>query len=424
MANSPAEGDRSSRLYQRILSMLGGQFVRAVVQGVYFVALARALGPSDFGSFSAVVALAAIATPVSSLGSNFLMIRSASRDATDRVDQWLRAAALTVLGGLALALVLAVLGSFLVAGGEVSFLALLLLLITDLIGQKMVETAALYWQSVGNSRPILFWPTLTNVLRLAAALVLTFTPSSSLDFWSILYAVATLPFALVVFAYTSTRTGLRRVSLRLSAADLRTGMSFAIGSTSQTVYSDIDKVMLAGLSSPYASGLYSAAYRIVDMAYLPIRAIAATTYPLFFREGRHGIRGPLRLVRKVAPLAFGYAIPSAVALTFAAPLVPIVLGTEYDGAEAILPWLSLLLVTRTASFLAVDSLSGADLVGSRTLVQVAIAIVNIGLNFILLPTYGIAGAVLSTFICEIALVTSLWLLVARAWKAAGPDGVR
>ena len=64
---------------------------------------------------------------------------------------------------------------------------------------------------------------------------------------------------------------------------------FAASQTSQTVYNDIDKTMLARLSTLEATGIYGAAYRIIDVSFVPVSALLWSSYPSFFRAGARGI---------------------------------------------------------------------------------------------------------------------------------------
>lgn len=390
--------------------MLGGQASRMLVQAIYFVLLARVVGADGFGIFSAAIALAAIVTPFSSLGTNILMIRSVARGSTDDASQWRRAAILTAIGGLTLSTLIVVLAGFLMPPG-LSRVALFLIVVSDLLGMKLLETAAAFWQSKGFSRPLLVWPVLLNLFRLGGVLLLMAIGSQSVDLWGVLYFAASVPIAAVVSIYTTIKAGVPTARISLSREDIKEGMLFSVGLSSQSIYNDIDKAMLARLGSATDAGIYAAAYRLIDMAYVPVRAISATTYPRFFQAGQIGVRGSLQLVKKVAPLTFGYGVFAAACLALGGPLVVLLLGPTFAGVDSVLPFLAIILVTRSATYLAGDALSGADLFRSRTVVQVAIAVINVGVNFLVIPAFGIWGAVLSSLLCEILLAAALWLIV-------------
>ncbi len=78
---------------------------------------------------------------------------------------------------------------------------------------------------------------------------------------------------------------------------------YSIGLSAQGVYNDIDKVMLASLSSLGSAGVYAAAYRVIDLAFVPMRAVLSVTYVRFFRLGASG-------AEKSATLAVSLLKPS------------------------------------------------------------------------------------------------------------------
>ena len=52
---------------------VSGYGVRIIVQAAYFVMIARALGPREYGAFVGATALIAIARPFAGLGSGYLL---------------------------------------------------------------------------------------------------------------------------------------------------------------------------------------------------------------------------------------------------------------------------------------------------------------------------------------------------------------
>jgi len=77
-----------STLARNAVWMLGGRGVRMVIQAIYFLVIARALGASQYGAFVGAVSLVAIAVPFSSWGMGFILIRKVSRDRTAFRRSW------------------------------------------------------------------------------------------------------------------------------------------------------------------------------------------------------------------------------------------------------------------------------------------------------------------------------------------------
>jgi O-antigen/teichoic acid export membrane protein len=71
---------RKSTLVRNAAWLFAGQGLSFVVQGVYFVVLARLLGTTEYGQLAGVVALVAVVSQYSTLGSGLLFLRYVSPD--------------------------------------------------------------------------------------------------------------------------------------------------------------------------------------------------------------------------------------------------------------------------------------------------------------------------------------------------------
>ncbi|WP_431229540.1 oligosaccharide flippase family protein [Paenarthrobacter nicotinovorans] len=397
-----------SAFRKSVAGLLVGQLTRLGLQAVYFVLLARMLGASGYGSFAAALALSALVTPFTSLGANTLMLKNVARNNESAASEWKRAVTYTLLGGLVLSLAITALAGM-IAPQDLSRIALFQIAVAELIGLKLVELTGSLWQGTGRNRPLAILPSVLNLFRLiAAAAVFLFMGEATLEMWSTLYLIATLPMGIFVTVQTTIKLGYARGGLRLRREEIKEGLQYSVGLSSQNIYNDIDKAMLARLSSVNAAGLYSAAFRIIDMAYAPIRSVAAAAYPHFFREGEDGLRPALKLTRKISPIVALLGVSATTAAILMAPLGPLVLGPNFTESIDIIRLLAPLILLRAATFLAADTLTGSGRQGFRTLAQICVALVNIGLNLFLIPVAGIFGAVVSTLVCEFLLAATLW----------------
>ena len=207
----------------------------------------------------------------------------------------------------------------------------------------------------------------------------------------------------------------------VSARELREGFLFSTSLSAQTIYNDLDKTMLARLATLDAAGIYAAAYRLIDMAFMPVRALLAAAYPSFFRRGNDGIAGSLSLTLELLPKPLMYSAVVATGMALAAPIVPLILGADYARTAEALRWLSLLPWLKTCHYFAADALTGAGHQGLRTLVQIAVAGFNVLLNLWLIPAYSWRGAAWSSLASDGLLAAALWscALVLRARASGG-----
>jgi O-antigen/teichoic acid export membrane protein len=207
-----------------------------------------------------------------------------------------------------------------------------------------------------------------------------------------------------------------RISLRALWEDVREGCFFSVSTSAQTVYNDIDKTMLAHFSTFSATGVYGAAYRIIDTSLTPIRALVSAAYPRFFRIGTDGIGATYSYAKRLIHKAVVFGVVDFLGLLAIAPLLPYILGPKYAAVAPAVRLLALIPVMRCVHWFLADALSGANAQGLRAIVQVAVAVLNIGLNLLILPRWSWVGAAWTSLISDAALMGSIYAIV--RWKLA------
>src|SRR6185369_14695011 len=141
---------------------------------------------------------------------------------------------------------------------------------------------------------------------------------------------------------------------------IREGFHFATSLASQSVYNDIDKTMLARMSTVDAAAIYAAAYRFIEAAILPIRSVANAAYPEFFRVGVQGVTSGFGFARRILRRSTFYGLGTAAAMFAMAGLIPMVLGRAYQESVAALRWLCLLPIIKCVHIFLSDTLTGAN----------------------------------------------------------------
>src|SRR5262249_32671755 len=149
---------------------------------------------------------------------------------------------------------------------------------------------------------------LLSAVRLAAAAILaTINGNPTALKWGEFYLGSTAVVALLAFALVLVKLGAPAFNVKRPVEKLREGFYFSVGQSAQTIYNDIDKAMLARLSTLEATGIYGAAYRLVDVSFTPVASVIAAAYPSFFRVGVEGVPATLRYIRPFVVRALGYA---------------------------------------------------------------------------------------------------------------------
>ncbi|MEI6415512.1 MAG: lipopolysaccharide biosynthesis protein [Pseudomonadota bacterium] len=177
-----------------------------------------------------------------------------------------------------------------------------------------------------------------------------------------------------------------------------------------------DRFLIAWLMDQGAVGQYAVAYGLADrpLAILFNWVGMATTPLLFAAMQRQGIDGAIRVMEDTVRTLILFALPVAAGLAAVAePLAAVLVGTEFQAEVArLLPWLAFSSVLH--GFM-VHYLAHAFLAAQQTITLLwtflAAAALNIVLNLLLIPPFGLRGAALAT-VAAYALGLGL-----RGWRA-------
>jgi O-antigen/teichoic acid export membrane protein len=387
-----------------------GQGLRLVIQAAYFVLVARSLGPDAFGAFVTVVAMAALLGPFSGLGTANLFIKNVRSGKRTAAICWGNGIVLTVLSGSVLAAV--GLGLSLILQLKTSAFVVIMVGVSDLVFLKVTELAASGFAALDRMTQTSIQTVVVSLLRLAgiATLVITVHPVT-LDRWVVVYLLTGLLGTAYAVVKGSQLWGRPATDVPALRQDVAEGVFFSIAGSATTVYNDIDKIMLSRLADLSATGVYAAAYRVIDVTMTPVRSLAAAAYPQFFRKGLAGIAATYPYALSLIAKTVIYGSLAAAGLWLFAPVLPHVLGPKYEAVVPAVRWLALIPFLRCIHSFLADSLSGAGLQPTRTSIQVLIALVNVGANLIILPRYSWRGAAWTSLGCDGLLVVVFWVTV-------------
>jgi len=391
--------------------MLLSQAFSAVIQAAYFILLARTLGAQDYGSFEGVKAIFHIVFPFIGLGVGDLLVQNVSRDASSFARHWGDTlVALMISLGVAIVFLFPI-TNILIPSISAPFI--LLVLLSDLLGLKLWELASKAFTAVHQMRRVALIKGVYVVGKFLAALALPFfPPESRLLAWGGLYFLGSIIPGIIFFLMVNRAISAPIFNFKtLNISQWKQGFYFSLASSAEGINAQVDRTMLVSLATPAAAGIYGAGYRFIDMGFLPIFAILSASYGRFFKHGEQGIKGTLNFAQKLLPAALGYGCVSAVVLILFRPFVSTILGPDFAESSLVLLWLAPIHLLAGLQFLAADTLTGAGLQRSRSIIQVFAAILNVSLNFYLIPIYSWKGAIWATLSSEFFKTIALWLVV-------------
>ncbi len=182
-----------------------------------------------------------------------------------------------------------------------------------------------------------------------------------------------------------------------------------------------DRFMLAGMQDKAQAGLYAVGYDLSgNSIFLLMTAINLAAYPVVIKLlDTEGKQAAMDYFRHYAILLIGVAVPAVVGLNLLGPdLVYLLIDKDYqESVIFLLPWITVALFLMGLQAFYFDL---AFQLGHYTMgivkIGIVIAIINIGLNYLLIPSMGIKGAAIAT-ITSFAVGTVLSAIMGRKYFA-------
>jgi O-antigen/teichoic acid export membrane protein len=392
--------------------LLIGRGLSLVLQAAYFVIVARTLGVAKYGEFVGIVALTAIVAPFVGLGMEILLIKNVAKNRSLFAAYWGNSLLIILVTGVGFMSLLVLLAPLLLPR-SISVWAILLVAVSDLIFSSITNTAARAFQAVDRlniSAQIGIFVMFTKVL--AAIALLKFFPDPNGLEWVYLYSASSMVSALLAVTLVTRWLGSPRLELVRVKSELAEGISFSFSNSAYTIYNDIDKTLLARLSTLAATGIYAAAYRLIDVAFIPVTSICGAAYAEFFRKGKDGIGAALTFAKPLVSISAAYSLVAGLVLLSLAPIVPTILGDEYQPVVDALRWLAPIPLFRAMQHFGGDILSGSGFQSWRSVMETSIAGFNIAINLWLIPLYSWKGAAWASLASDGLLAILFWMAVA------------
>ena len=414
---------RHSTLARNAAWLFAGQGLSFLVQGLYFVLLARLLGTTQYGLLAGAVALVAVVSQYSTLGSGLLFLRYVSPDHTRFRHYWGNILMSILLLGTLLVVALRFSGRWLV--GQPSVPLLIPIAIGDCLFQQLNSCAGQVFQTFEKMKYSAAITLSSNLLRLALAASMFFTlHRASAWQWALASLLVSGLAAGFAFATVTRCFGLPAFSLSLFRRHFGEGFVFSISGSTTAVYNDIDKVVLSHDGMNQANGIYSMAYRAINIGAMPIMSIVSAAFPRFFREGVKGIAAVTPMAWQLLKRTAVIGLAVTVTLFLAAPLIPHLLGPGYAESVRALRWLCLIPLLRCFHLSAGDAIAGAGHQKFRLVSQSIAALGNLGLNLYLIPRYSWLGAAWASLATDGALGVMNWLALYYLRSSSPVGGAR
>lgn len=382
--------------------------------------LARELGPAAFGVFAAALAMVALVTPLASFGVGGFWLKAFGQEGWQAV-RWLRGSLKYTL--LTTFLVLAALFCWAMFGPhDATTRGLLMVLSVYLLGQVAVELVSAKLQLEERYLALALWQFLPHLLRLllVAMLALVLIKWMTLNNVAYVYAMISVSvFGLGAFFMWRMYCGQlalkghgeadRSASPSTSLSSMKQvaaqSWPFGLAGVFYLIYFQSDIILLKYMVGDEAAGIYNVAFVIMVAVYmLPSVIYQKFLLPKIHRWAIHDRERFYQAYRTGSWVMLILGLLAMLTIWLLAPWgLPILFGIHYQESVLILMILGLGAPARFLTASVGAMLSTQNHVINKIYIMALAALVNVILNIIYIPVYGVIGAALTTVITEILL---------------------
>jgi len=388
--------------FERIIGMAVTFFV-----GVY---VARYLGPANFGLLSYAGSFVGLFAGIATLGLDSIVVRELVKDEKRRDEL------------LGTTFVLKVIGSVLVIGmltiairftNNDNFTNLLIFIIAIGTIFQSFNVINFYFQSKVLSKYTVFAQVFSTILCAVIKLLLVY-----FNMGLIYFAIVTLLQSIIlasglIVMYIKQKSSLFSWSVNFGLAKnlLKDSWPLMLSGIAISIYMKIDQVMIKNMLEAKAVGNYAVAVRISEVWYFIPMAITSSVFPAIINAKKISKKLYYERLQKLYDLmvwlAIGIALPI---MLLSNNIVELLFGIQYQEAAGVLQiyvWAGIFVFLGVASSQYLIAENYTKISFLRTFMG---AIINITLNIILIPKFGINGAAIATVLSQFAVAFSIVLI--------------
>lgn len=396
--------------YDKAVLIVAGLLVGAWV--------ARYLGPEQYGTLNYALAFVALATPFMQLGLKDIVIRNIIRE-PDKKNEILG----TAIGLQLVASVLVVIASTYIAAlmnaDEFLTRTLLSIIFLRMIFQPVSNTFEYWFRSQVQAKYFVWSRNITLIFVATIKVILILSEAPLIAFaWAFVIDAAILSIILAIFYHLQGGVILDlRFHLRQASWLLKDSWPLMFSAFAVMIYMKIDQIMVGQMAGNAELGYYSVAVRLSELWYFIPVAIASSVFPAIIQA-----RKSSNVQRYQRQIQFFFDVMAGTSyliiiplLLLAKPLVNTLFGPAYITSGAILvvhAWAFIFVSIGVARnrWLIVE-----NMVYFSMITTILGAIVNIAMNYILIPQYSGLGAAWATVISYGVSVYLSSLLLPKLW---------
>jgi O-antigen/teichoic acid export membrane protein len=389
---------------------LAGRVVALAASFLVGLAVARYLGPTNYGTLNYILSIVTIFSFLSSFGIDGILVRDLITYKDKEKEILNTAFTLKLIGGGLVILIVSVF-SFFVLKAELGIIGLIILYSTQMIflSFNVIDS---YFQSVVKYKNLFLAQFVSTILVSMLKLVFIYL-RLSLEWF-----VASLLFEVIVstgimVALFNRAGGQLKVTVdrKLAKKMLSDSWPFILTSAFFLIYSRIDQVIIGKMLSSKDLGIYAAGVKPAEIWYFLPTLLCSALFPAVVNARINDRRIFIERVKKLFLLVTSLAvIIASIETLFARFIIELLYGSAFIQAAIILQIYTWAGVAISANIVWQQFFTVENKTKIIMLTSLIGAVLNLVLNLILIPHYGIVGSAYATLISYSAVLISYFLI--------------
>jgi len=392
--------------FGRILRMAITLFV-----GIY---VARYLGPDNYGLLSYANSFVALFLAITTLGLDNIVVRDLVRDERKRDELLGTTFILKFIGSILLLGIVAVAVRF---TKNDNFTNLLIFIIAGGVIFQSFNVIDFYFRSRVLSKYAVYAQTASGVSGAIIKLLLIYSGMGLIYFAAVIVIENIILAIGLITTYLKQKLSIFNWKIKFDLAKrlLRDSWPLILSGVAISIYMRIDQVMIKNMLSAEAVGNYAVAVKLSEIWYFIPMAITSSLFPAIINAKKRSEKLYYERLQKLYDLMTWLAIGIALPITFLAnDIIRLLFGAQYQDAAGVLRiyvWAGVFVFLGVASSQYLIAENYTRISFFRTVIG---AIVNVILNIILIPKYGINGAAMATIVSQFT-VAFLIILIPKTY---------
>lgn len=380
--------------------MIGEKVIRMVVALFVGVYVARYLGPEKFGLLNYAISFVGLFSVLATLGLDGIVIRNLVKNITDRERLLGTAFILKLGGGMLLFVIVSITVKFTFSD---AYTKILVIIIAGGMIFESFKVIDFYFQSQVLGRLSAIAALCALFISATTKLILIFFQASLIWFVFTIVLETVILGLVLIFFYLKQRIRISSWRFEWGAAIelLLDSWPLILSGFAIMIYMRIDQVMIKEMLDSEAVGQYAVAVSLSEVWYFIPIAVSGSLFPAILNTKKKSQTMYYTRLQNLFDLMVWMAIAIALPTTyFASWIVTTLFGTAYAEAGNVLAihiW--------TGVFVFIGVASGKWLLAENLQIfsfyRTAIgAIINVILNLLLIPKFGIKGAAWATLFSQ------------------------